>query len=220
MVDALIGVVQNPWVGMWMSPRETIRRIVDHDPTYHVLTLGALAGGLAMLDAALAASVGTPPVVLPGWFISYLPICALLSPFVGGALGIAAVYLSGLLFLWAGRALGGVADAREVRAAAAWAGVPQICFGVAMLAALLGNGVMQALFPSLPPADPRVAAEAAREFTAGKGVAALVSLWSLVALVHALAEVHGFSAWRALGAFIAVLAIFALLALGFHAAIA
>ncbi len=218
MVDALIAVLQNPWVGMWMNPRETIRRIVDHDPTRHVMILGALAGGLALLNMALAASIGTPPVPLPAWVVPYLPISAFLSPFVGGALGIAAVYVSGLLFTWAGRALGGVGTAREVRAAAAWSEVPQITFAIVMLGVLLVTGVGQALFPSLPPADPNVAARAARQFTPAKGVAALISLWSLVVFLHALAEVHGFSSWHALGSFILVLAGFALLALGVHAA--
>lgn len=218
MVDVLIAVLQNPWIGMWTNPRETIRRIVSHDPTYHAMTLGALVGGLAMLDAALAAAVGTPPVVLPGWFVSYLPICALLSPFVGGALGIVAVYLAGLVFWSAGRFMGGIADAQEVRAAAAWSAVPQICLGIVTLGVLLASGIGQALFPSLPPADPNVAAQAARQFTTGKGVAALVTLWSLIVFLQALAEVHGFSAWHALGSFILVLAVFALLALGVHAA--
>jgi hypothetical protein len=81
MVDALIAVLENPWVGIWMSPRETIRRIVDRDPNYQVITLAALAGGLAMLNSALGASLGVAPVVLPAWLVPYLPIWTFLSPF-------------------------------------------------------------------------------------------------------------------------------------------
>jgi hypothetical protein len=184
-----------------------------------VITLAALAGGLAMLNSALGASLGVAPVVLPAWLVPYLPIWTFLSPFVGAGIGIAAVYVGGFLFQWAGRALGGVANSREVRAATAWAQVPQICFAVVTLGILLVTGVEQALFPSLPPADPNAAAEAAKHFTAGKGIAAIISLWSFIIFLHALAEVHGFSAWRALGAFVLVVAVFVVLALGVRTAL-
>jgi Yip1 domain len=218
MVDALITVLENPWISIWMSPRETIRKIVDRDPNRDVITLGALAGGLAMLNSALGASLGEAPVALPAWLVPYLPIWTFLSPFIGAAAGIAAIYASAFVFQWVGRALGGVASWREVCAASAWAEVPQICLAVVALGILLWTGAAQALLPSIPPADPDAAARATRHFTAGDGAAAIVSLWSVIIFIQNLAEVHRFSAWRALGALILVVLAFAALGLGIYAA--
>lgn len=218
MVDALINVLDNPWISVWLSPRETIRKIVDRDPTHDVVLLGALAGGLAALNSSLSASLGESPVAVPAWFMPYLPIWTFLSPFIGAAAGVAAIYVSAFIFQWVGRALGGVANWREVCAASAWAEVPQICIAVVALGLLLVTGVAQAFLPSLPPADPEAAARAARHFTAGDGAAAIISIWSLVIFIQNLAEVHRFSAWRALGAFVLVTVGFAALAFGLHAA--
>lgn len=218
MVDALISALENPWVSIWLSPRETIRKIVDRDPTYGVIMLGALAGGLAGLNSSLSASLGEAPVALPAWLVPYLPIWTFLSPFIGAAAGVAAIYASAFIFQWVGRALGGVANWREVCAASAWAEVPQICLAVVALGLLLVTGVTQAFFPSLPPADPDAAARAARHFTEADGVALIVSIWSLVIFIQSLAEVHRFSVWRAFGTFVLVTVAFAALAFGLHAA--
>jgi hypothetical protein len=218
MVDALILVLENPWISIWLSPRETIRKIVDRDPTRDVIMLGALAGGLAMLNSALSASLGEAPVALPAWLVPYLPIWTFLSPFIGAAAGIGAIYASAFVFQWVGRALGGVATWREVCAASAWAEVPQICLAVVALGLLLVTGVTQAFFPSMPPADPDAAARAARHFTPADGVAVIVSIWSLVIFVQNLAEVHRFPAWRAIAALILVTMGFIALAFGIHAA--
>lgn len=220
MVDALMAVLDNPWIAIWMSPRETIRKIVDRDPTYHVMLLAALAGALAMLNSALAAAFGEASPMLPARLVPYLPIWTLVSPFVGAAAGIGGLYAGAFVFEWAGRALGGVADSRAVRAAIAWAEVPQVCFGAATMAVLMVIGVGQALSPSLPPADPAAAAAAAKGFTAGRGIAAIISLWSFIVFLHCLGEVHGFSTWRALGAFVLVTAVLVLATLAVRAALA
>lgn len=220
MVDALITVLENPWISIWMSPRETIRKIVDRDPTHEVAMLAGLAGGLAMLNSALGASLGVTSKALPAWLVPYLPIWTFLSPFIGAAVGIALLYLFAFVFVWTGRALGGVANWREVCAANAWAEVPQICLAIVTLGILLATGVSQALFPSLPPADPAAAARATRHFTAGEGVAAIVSIWSFIIFLHTLGEVHRFSAWRALGAFMLVVVVLGALTFGAYAVLA
>lgn len=218
MVDALITALENPWVSIWLSPRETIRKIVDRDPTHDVIMLGALAGGLAGLNSSLSASLGEAPVALPPWLVPYLPIWTFLSPFIGAAAGIGAIYASAFVFQWVGRVLGGVASWREVCAASAWAEVPQICLAAVALGLLLVTGVTQAFFPSMPAADPNAAARAARHFTEADGIAVIVSIWSLVIFIQSLAEVHRFSAWRAFGAFVLVTVAIAALAFGLHAA--
>ena len=55
--DHIFTILDYPWVATWMSPRETIIKIVNRDPTHQVIMLGALAGGLTMLNFFLGAAL-------------------------------------------------------------------------------------------------------------------------------------------------------------------
>ncbi len=196
-VGRLLSILDYPWIAIWMSPRETINKIVSRDPTYQVILLGALAGGLMMLNSMLSVALGFTPTPLPARLVPYLPILTLASPFLGAAFGIVGLYISAFLFDWIGRALGGRGNAQTVRAAVAWSEVPQICLAIVMLLVLLGTGVWQAVVPSLP--DPNAAAmAAAHPFTLTRGVEAIISIWSFILFLHCLGAVHRFSAWRSL----------------------
>src|SRR5689334_21612568 len=144
-VDHLFTVLDYPWIAIWMSPRETIRKIVNRDPTQQVIMIAALAGALVMLNTMLGAALGFTPTPLPPVLVPYMPILTFASPFLGAAFGIMGLYLSAFMMEWIGRALGGQGDAASVRAAVAWSEVPQVCLSVAMLLILLGTGVWQAL---------------------------------------------------------------------------
>lgn len=200
--DRLVTILDYPWIAIWMSPRETIKKIVERDPTHQVIMLGALSGALVMLDSMLSAALGFTPTPLPAPLVPYLPILTFASPFLGAVFGIVGLYLTAFMMDWAGRALGGVGNAVTVRAAVAWSEVPQICLGVAMLLILLGTGVWQALIPSLPDPNAAAAAAAANPFTATRGIEAIISLWSFILMLHCVGAVHRFSAWRSLGAFV------------------
>jgi len=208
-VDRILTILDHPWIAIWMSPRETIKKIVNRDPTNQVIMLGALAGALVMLDSLLGAALGFIPAPLPAALAPYLPILTLASPFLGAALGVLGLYLTSFMMDWSGRALGGVGNAVTGRAAVAWSEVPQICLSVVMLLILLGTGVWQALIPSMPDPNAAAAAAAANPFTLTRGVEAIVSIWSFILMLHCVGAVHGFSAWRALGAFLLPGAIFA-----------
>jgi len=207
-VDRLVTILDYPWIAIWMSPRETIKKIVDRDPNYQVIMIGALSGSLVMLNSMLSAALGFTPTPLPALLVPYLPILTFASPFIGAAFGLVGLYMTAFMMDWSGRALGGVGSALTVRAAVAWSEVPQICLSVVMLLILLGTGVWQALIPSLP--DPNgIAAAAANPFTLTRGVEAIISIWSFILMLHCVGAVHRFSAWRALGAFVLPGAIFA-----------
>ena len=211
-VDRIFTILDYPWIAIWMSPREAIKKIVDRDPTNQVIMLGALAGALVMLNAMLSAALGFAPTPLPAPLVPYLPILTFASPFLGAAFGVLGLYLTAFMMDWSGRALGGVGNALTVRAAVAWSEVPQICLSVVMLSILLGTGVWQALVPSMP--DPNgAAAAAANPFTLTRGLEAIISIWSFILMLHCVGEVHRFSAWRALGAFVLPGAIFAAIAI-------
>jgi hypothetical protein len=190
--DHIFTILDYPWVAIWMSPRETIMKIVNRDPTHQVIMLGALAGGLTMLNFFLGAALNFTPTPPPARLVPYLP----------------GLYIGAFLIDWSGRALGGVGNAVTVRAAVAWSQVPQICFSAAMLLILLGIGVWQAVIPSLP--DPNAATgAAANQLTLTRGVESIISIWSFILMLHCVGAVHRFSAWRALGAFLLPGAVFA-----------
>ena len=133
-----------------MSPRETIKKVVNRDPTHQVIMLGALAGSLAMLNFFLCAALGFTPTPPPARPLPYLPILTLASPFLGAAFGLLGLYIGAFLMDWSGRALGGVGNAVTVRAAVAWSQVPQICFAAVMLLILLGTGFGRRWCPRCP----------------------------------------------------------------------
>ncbi len=198
--DQVLTVFDNPWISIWISPRDTMKKILKGDPRRHVLVLGALAGGLTVLNFFLSAALGFLPTPPPAPLLPYMPALTLTAPFVGAGLGIAGVYVGGFAMEWCGRAFGGIGNAVNVRAAVAWSQVPEICFSVAMLLVLLGSGVWQALVPALPDPNAGAATAAVKQFTTVRGMEAIVSIWSFVVMLHCVGEAHRFSAWRALGA--------------------
>ena len=67
--DRIFTILDYPWIAIWMSPRETIRKIVNRDPTHQVIMLGALAGGLSMLNFfSLRRSTSLRLHCLRAWF--------------------------------------------------------------------------------------------------------------------------------------------------------
>jgi Yip1-like protein len=203
-VDRIFTILDYPWIAIWMSPRETIKKIVSRDPTNQVILLGALAGGLSFTNffLAMALSPAAPAATPHSHLNTYLPILTLASPFLGAAIGVLMLYANAFLLDWSGRALGGAGNAITVRAAVAWSAVPTVCFSAVALLILLGTGTWNALGLSMP--DPNAAAVAAaaakNPFTVTRSVEALISMWSFILMLNGVAEVHRFSIWRALGA--------------------
>jgi signal peptidase I len=169
----------SPWLSVWFSPRNTIERIVASNPRRHVLLLAALGAMSAVVLHLLNAGAATE---LLDWRI--IAIVAL----VGATLGIANLYLTGLLFSWCGRILGGRASATDVRAAFAWGAVPSvaslaICLAVLAVLSLSGG------------AD--VSRPASRTtFIALQASMGILGLWTLIATMLMLGRVHRFGFWR------------------------
>jgi len=176
----------SPWLSIWIKPRETIRRIVDSDPSYRVLLLTALAGIGQALDRASTRNTGDDlslPVILV--------ICLVAGP-IGS---IISLYIGGALLRWIGSWFGGQASSEEVRAAMAWSSVPVILSYVLWIPELVLFG--EEMFTSV---TPRIEANPALAFLLlGFAVIQLIlAVWSLVLLLKCLGEVHEFSAWKAL----------------------
>src|SRR5262249_17723533 len=166
----------SPWLSVWLRPRDTIERIVATNPRYQVLLLAALGGisivAFALIDAKLLTG-------LLQWRV--IAIVTL----VGAAFGVVNLYVSGVLFLWSSRILGGRAATVDLRAALAWGLAPRVISLVIWLIVLIAAGLFTAT-DRLP---------GALTITL-QVVAGAFALWSLVATMLMLGRVLSFGFWR------------------------
>jgi hypothetical protein len=178
----------NPWVSIWIRPRETIRWIVETDPTRQVILLAALSGIAQSLARASERSLGD---------IISVPIIFIIALIAGSIGGILSLYIGGALLRWTGSWFGGQAASEEVRAAIAWSSVPIIWSLLLLIPELALFG--EELFTS---ATPRIDANPLLQFLLLGFVAVeiVISIWAFVLFLKCLGEVHRFSAWKALGA--------------------
>lgn len=174
------------WLSIWVRPRATIRRIIDADPRKFAVGIAFVAGALAMVNIR-ANLVNAPMPHMHMRLPQIGPLgLALAALFMGGA-NVAMLFVFGALYRWSGAMLGGAADAVQVRAALAWAQVPEIYLTiVGIIVAALGlTGAPAGVYP---------------QHSAFGLIEVIVTLWAFVISLKCLGEAHGFSAWRALGA--------------------
>src|SRR3954465_6527645 len=107
----------NPFITIWLHPRQTVRRIVTEDPELHVLLLASLAGISEALDRASMRNIGDR---------LSLPIILGLACVLGPLGGLVSLWLTSYLLRWSGRWIGGVGNAGHIRTAIAWASVPVV----------------------------------------------------------------------------------------------
>lgn len=173
---------------IWMSPRETIRRIVDVNPTYHVNLLIALGGIAEALDRSSTRNAGDK---LPFGII--LGTALVLGP--GGAL--IGAWISAHLIRITGNWLNGKGDYTEIKAAIGWASVPTVVGLALWVPALILFG--QEMFTEEMPSIQGNAGLAIVFVGIGFGLM-LLNIWSVVLLCNCVAEVQGYrSAWKGLG---------------------
>jgi hypothetical protein len=192
-----------PWLTIWTKPKQTIRQIVDYDVEYYVMPLAAASGIFQALDNASERAMGDT--------IS-LPILLALV-FLSGAIGgVITIYLSGAIFRWTGSWFGGQASSQQVRAAVAWASIPDVLMLLIYIPIILFAGrdwfTSSAEFVNTPVGVFIVLVLGA--------MAILLVFWRLFLMVACLAEVHRFTARRALatlftGAFVLIVPIIALI---------
>jgi hypothetical protein len=158
----------SPLISIWFHPRATIRRIVDTDPTKHVIMLAALMGIESALSLASSQQIGNT------W-----PLAAILVVcMVGGALlGVISLYANGEIYSWFG-SLGNKtpATSKQIRAAVAWSYVPQIPLLLVWGLELLGFG--EKLFQGTVPVS------------IYDLLSLIVGIWSFIILLNNLSEVQ------------------------------
>jgi signal peptidase I len=118
----------SPFATLWLSPRQTIQRIVGRRPTYLVLPLAALGTVAGFYMQLVSVGLAAP---WDDWRLSVLALV------IAAGFGIIWLYPSALILSWIGLLLGGEATARQMRAVLAWSSVPAILGSAVTLAVLL-----------------------------------------------------------------------------------
>jgi Yip1 domain len=173
----------NPWLGMLLRPRETIRLLCDTSSLSHVIGLVVLVVALGIVEGVIRNVQFGMPLTLKFVLV-----------YTGTSLLIAITYFLLLppLLVWTGKRSGGVANLRQIRTAYAWSGIPSILEYLLFIAlvAILGNTVPQGLgFGS-----------SASDFNTSNPTQLILlairvgfSLWAFVALVTTVSEVQKFA---------------------------
>jgi Yip1 domain len=184
---------------IFISPRTTIRGIVDRNPRDKVIALVVLCGFISAVASALqfrspqAFTIGSRsiPMIAPAtmWKIRLGQIIA--SPF----LAVMFLYVNGAVLRWSGGLFGGTAKPVEVRAALGWASVPSILIGFILIAVTLIH----------PPAVITMSEQQSPLSILAHdwmtlALSTVLGLYAFVILLNCIAEVHRFSASRALAA--------------------
>ncbi|MEM7117173.1 MAG: Yip1 family protein [Chloroflexota bacterium] len=177
---------RNPFISIWIRPRDTIRQIVDADPEKHIYFLAAISGIYRVLESATDRSFGD---TMP------LSVILLLSLVLGAFGGVLGLNIGAVLFRWSGKLFGGTADFKDVRAALAWSSVPDIILLAVYIPmiAIFGHD----LFTS---STDWIDASALIIIGILAIVGFILIVWRAVMFIKCLAEVHRFSAWKSLAA--------------------
>jgi hypothetical protein len=195
----MASIADSRYLSICYSPRATIRAIVSEDPRQRVTLLVLiryLLTGLAYLfginraaSAMKASTAAARKAALQFDRVSG-PLMLVVSPI----LGLALLYLDGVLIRWLGAKMGGKAGAAEIRAAVAWSLVPVIA-GTIVNLVLLAFGIFW-----LPPVYSAHPSIFRAEFSPRRIVGWAWFAWSLILECQCISELHGISALRALAA--------------------
>lgn len=179
----------NPWLKIWTSPKETIQAIISRDPKYRFSVLCFIYGFVWCLSMAQTLMLG-----------SYYNSVAImiLSALLAVPMGFILMSITTAFFWVAGKLFRGASHFYHIRAAVAWANVPNIVTLVTwlMLVAVYGSDIFVSPNP---------------EMTQGFNFADLAMLiqvaagiWGLVIIIGGVAQAQRFSNWRSFGSLIIV----------------
>jgi Yip1 domain len=182
-----------------VSPRATIRAIVDRDPRDRVIALVVICGFIGAVAAVMqfrspqAFTIGSRSIPMIAsatmWKIRVGQIIA--SPI----LAVMSLYVNGAVLRWSGGLFGGTAKAVEVRAAIGWASIPSILIGLVLIAFALIHPPTAITMSE----EQSVLSMLAHDWMT-LALSTVLGLYAFVILLKCVAEVHRFSAWRALAA--------------------
>jgi hypothetical protein len=187
----------NPWIGMWVRPRETIRAILSYNKSYLLQVLYWIYGFPFLLQMAQNTSLGDQ--YSAGAILAVAAIGAIVVGFIG-------INLGSLLFYWTGRWIGGTGSFQDIRAAVAWSTIPNAISGIIWLIeiAMFGKTIFSLSFFGMPMFGMQLTVTYICSV-----VAIVVMVWGIIILLKAIGEAQRFSAWKALlNVFLPIIVVF------------
>lgn len=185
----------NPWLSIWVRPRETIRALVSYNVNYRFLILSAVCGFLYMLQSSQFLSLGQESSLLSILIVSLI----LAIP-----IGYIVFNVSAVFMYFVGKLIKGKGKYKEVRAAIYWASVPNLVSIFLWIVMMIAFG--KTLF--VTGFEENLSSGALGMIFAVAILHIAVAIWGLIILVKAIGEVQGFSAWMGLlNAFLSGLAL-------------
>ncbi|RNF39728.1 YIP1 family protein [Planococcus salinus] len=177
-----IGEELNPFTGIWLKTRETVRFVIEKKEWNFIWLLiflsGTSAGLLGVLDTDLN-------VMMPLWRI------LLLAVLVGPILGIIGHLVASGIFLLVGKLLKGRASYPEMFKAVVTSQIPQICILPVLLLWMLYSPTT---FFAVSWDEPSLGGNILALFLSI--VLLVVSVWTFVVQCKAVGEAHRLSSWK------------------------
>lgn len=174
------------FITIWTRPKQSIRKIVDLNPTYGIYLLSCIYGICYTFNKFEKKSYGDQHSF---WL---LIVGAIL---IGMFTGILNIYLRGWLIGKTGKLLGGVGSVEAIRAAVSWgriAYIPTLFFWIINFC-LLGEDSFKSVIPIL-----ETNGLVALGLLLIMSVNNILLLWGRIISIFCIAEVQGFSFWKAL----------------------
>ena len=186
----------NPWLSIWVKPRQTIRALIKHDVNFRFILISAIYGFQFMLQFSQTFSIGSN---------FNLIVILLMALILSIPVGYILFNISSAFLFWLGKLIKGKGSFKEVRAANYWSSIPNVITILVWIILMFAHG--NSLFIA---GYEKGLAGAGMGMNIGASIVQIVlGIWMIVIFLRSLGEVQGFSAWMALlNAFLSVLAMF------------
>lgn len=189
----------NPWLTIWVRPRQTIRALVEYNVNFRILILCFIYGFQYLLQTSQFLALGQNTSLL---------MIILFSAILAIPVGYIIFNILSFFYFLLGKLIKGKGSFKQIRAATYWSSVPLI---ISVLAWIILMGVHgNNLF--IPGYEKHLLGISVALNVAIGLVQVVIAVWAIIIFLHALGEVQGFSAWMALlNAFLAAVSLSAVL---------
>lgn len=172
-------MISNPWITMWFRPKQTIRAVIEDDPTRGII---AITTALALENFFFYGhiwSIGLRPHFF--WIVIFGLIC---SPF----LGYLWVFIVSHIFFYTGSWFKGKAPLQHLKAAVAWSKIPALGILLSWICMLV-----------MEPDEAFIYEGGGNPYTTIFHFLNLVfAIWSMILLIGTIQEVQKFSLGKSL----------------------